>query len=248
TGKLFFADHLLPGNAAGQETEYSQVSGQFGTVWQRSQTLADLSLPLPQNAAKKLAPGKVDFQETTLKPGLNVQVATFKAGLPRCILFNRGWGPPRSQSGRQAGQSPPSAIPNERRATVFFIQVAADTNSRDQALAQFKEKYESDLVNLKAETEDSLATLRSQLFWISLITFAATMTGGFLLTRLGLSPLRRLSDAVSQISEKDIRLQFEEPKLPQELQPIVERLQQTLGLLNRAFAREKQAAADISHE
>jgi signal transduction histidine kinase len=36
--------------------------------------------------------------------------------------------------------------------------------------------------------------------------------------------------------------------MPSELRPIVERLTQTLDLLKRAFAREKQAAADISHE
>jgi two-component system, OmpR family, heavy metal sensor histidine kinase CusS len=37
-------------------------------------------------------------------------------------------------------------------------------------------------------------------------------------------------------------------QLPSELQPIATRLKQTLELLQRAFAREKQAAADISHE
>jgi signal transduction histidine kinase len=36
--------------------------------------------------------------------------------------------------------------------------------------------------------------------------------------------------------------------LPSELDPIAKRLTETLELLKRAFAREKQAAADISHE
>src|SRR5205814_8332115 len=56
------------------------------------------------------------------------------------------------------------------------------------------------------------------------------------------------SDAVSRVSEKDFRLQFDDPRLPRELQPIADRLAQTLELLRRAFTREKQAAADISHE
>src|SRR5262249_12313312 len=43
-------------------------------------------------------------------------------------------------------------------------------------------------------------------------------------------------------------LQFNEPRLPAELRPIVERLTRTLQQLQRAFAREKQATADISHE
>jgi two-component system, OmpR family, heavy metal sensor histidine kinase CusS len=50
------------------------------------------------------------------------------------------------------------------------------------------------------------------------------------------------------VSERDFRLQFGESRLPAELTPIVDRLQHTLDQLRRAFEREKQAAADISHE
>jgi signal transduction histidine kinase len=60
--------------------------------------------------------------------------------------------------------------------------------------------------------------------------------------------LRRLSYAVSRVSVKDFRLPLDDRPLPLELRPIVERLTNTLDLLKRAFAREKQAAADISHE
>jgi signal transduction histidine kinase len=60
--------------------------------------------------------------------------------------------------------------------------------------------------------------------------------------------LRHVSEAVSRVSEKDFRLQVDAGHLPRELQPIVQRLEQTLSLLQRAFAREKQAAADISHD
>jgi heavy metal sensor kinase len=84
--------------------------------------------------------------------------------------------------------------------------------------------------------------------WISLAAFAAIAAGSFWLVRLGLSPLRRLSEAVSKVSEKDFRLPFNQAEVPRELQPIVERLTQTLDSLKRAFAREKQAAADISHD
>jgi len=72
--------------------------------------------------------------------------------------------------------------------------------------------------------------------------------GGFWLVRLGMSPLKRLSEAVSRVSVKDFSLPLDDRPLPRELQPITERLTETLKLLERAFAREKQAAADISHE
>jgi heavy metal sensor kinase len=104
------------------------------------------------------------------------------------------------------------------------------------------------LAALKAQTSESLRTLRARLLAISGATFAATVVGTWLLVWLGLAPLRRLSEAVSQVSEKDFRLPFKGRRLPAELRPIVERLTQTLRQLEAAFAREKQATADISHE
>lgn len=66
--------------------------------------------------------------------------------------------------------------------------------------------------------------------------------------RLGLAPLARLSDAVRKVSARDFRLQIQPSELPRELKPIAARLTETLEELKKAFAREKQAAADISHE
>src|SRR5262249_17268282 len=102
--------------------------------------------------------------------------------------------------------------------------------------------------SLTDESAATLSTLRNWLLLIGLTTFAATVAGGVWLVRLGLSPLQRLSLALSRVSVKDFRLPFEEKRLPRELRPIGERLTQTLDLLKRTFAREKQAAADISHE
>ncbi len=64
----------------------------------------------------------------------------------------------------------------------------------------------------------------------------------------GLRPVGKLSDAVSRVSEKDFKLPHDGSDLSVELVPIHARLTQTLDLLQRAFAREKQAVADISHE
>jgi signal transduction histidine kinase len=74
------------------------------------------------------------------------------------------------------------------------------------------------------------------------------LAGCFFLVGLGLAPLRRMSDAVSRISEKNMSLQLKSSQMPTELRTIADRLSQTLDMLKKAFAREKQAAADISHE
>ena len=53
---------------------------------------------------------------------------------------------------------------------------------------------------------------------------------------------------MSKVTARDIRLHIDPQKLPKELMPIAGRLSETLDQLGKAFAREKQAAADISHE
>ena len=93
-----------------------------------------------------------------------------------------------------------------------------------------------------------MAQLRNRLLLTGGVAFLLAVVGCFGLVRLGLSPLRRLSDAVSRVSEKDFRLQVDQRRMPSELQPIIRRLMATLEMLKRAFAREKQATADISHE
>ena len=74
--------------------------------------------------------------------------------------------------------------------------------------------------------------------WFSVV--GSSWRGGF--------PRCELSDAVSRVSEKDFLLPVEADVLGRELVPIHARITQTLTLLHRAFAREKQSVADISHE
>ena len=132
---------------------------------------------------------------------------------------------------------------------VMFIQTASTTTERDKALAKIQSEIDEEVADLETKGQETLTGLRNQLLLISGITFLATVLGGFALVWLGLRPLGRLSEAVSRVSTKDFRLPLDNARtLPNELQPIAERLAQTLEMLKRAFAREKQAAADISHE
>ena len=134
------------------------------------------------------------------------------------------------------------------RARRFASSAPASTRGRDAALAALKEGRDGDLARLDGDTAASLAGLRNRLLLISTAAFLAAVLGCYGLVRLGLSPLRRLSDAVSRVSEKDFRLPLDQRRLPGELKPIAQRLVDTLEMLKRAFAREKQATADISHE
>jgi signal transduction histidine kinase len=131
---------------------------------------------------------------------------------------------------------------------LLFIQYASDTAQIEEDIRAMERDRDERLAQLQQETRASLAHLGKRFFLIGIFTFAGILLGGYLLLRLGLAPLARLSEAVSKISERNFQLQVEADKLPTELRPIADRLSQTLGLLQKAFAHEKQAAADISHE
>jgi heavy metal sensor kinase len=238
--KVNVPDMILPGNGAGQENQYCQVNSASGHGVQRSRSLGGVVFALNRGALAKKKPGEGVFDDLVLPSGVRVRRLTLKAPPPRFIAWLYRYfvrvGPD------------PSGRAGSPRAPAYYIQCARDTAARDKALAGYEAEYAKDLADLAADTRDTLHSLRRQLLWISLGTFAAAAAGGFWLVYLGLAPLRNLSEAVSRVSEKDFRLQLDASRLPRELQPIVQRLHKTLGLLQRAFAREKQAAADISHD
>jgi heavy metal sensor kinase len=233
--EITFDDTSLHQEGEGQLAEYFQVNSLWAKPYY-SQSLGGRILPFnPQ----MFSPGDEVlnplYDDVQLKPGLTVRRVTWLVPL---------WGPrpkhPRPSSPGGTGEAPPRPG--------FVVHCAADKGPLDAALAGLRADRDAALAGLDAETNDSLIVLRNRLLAISLITFAAIAVGGFCLVRVGLAPLRRLSHAVSQVSEKDFRLPLDRRRLPCELTAIVERLKQTLTLLERAFAHEKQAAADISHE
>jgi two-component system, OmpR family, heavy metal sensor histidine kinase CusS len=207
---------------------------------QRSRSLGAQHLPVDPDAftAEPGSPWKAADYDMALVGAL--RLVTLKTSVPITPFPQRG----RGDFGRDDRPGP--APPPFRSA--IFVQCAASTNDRDVALAALKIRRDDELSALDAETNVSLAQLRNRLLLTGGVAFLLAVAGCFGLVRLGLSPLRRLSDAVSRVSEKDFRLQVDQRRMPGELQPIMRRLMETLEMLKRAFAREKQATADISHE
>ncbi len=130
----------------------------------------------------------------------------------------------------------------------FVVQHARPYAELDARLAQEQKDGDDQLARVHRETTEQLGQIREYLGLIGLGSFAALVFGGWLIVARGLAPLRKLSEAVSRVSEKDFRLPVERGELSVELQPILARLTHTLDSLRLAFAREKQAVGDISHE
>jgi signal transduction histidine kinase len=68
------------------------------------------------------------------------------------------------------------------------------------------------------------------------------------LSRAALKPLRETAQTIGQIDERRLDRRIDVAALPQELQPVADRLNQMLGRLDLAFAQRKQFLADASHE
>lgn len=143
--------------------------------------------------------------------------------------------------GGRPGSSPGGFAP-------IVVQVAHPLADKEEVLSRLTQRRDEQFTTLAAETGDAQHRLRLRIATIGGITFLAVVFGGWLLIGVGLSPLRKLSDAVSQVTEKDFRLSVEKEELTTELAPIHDRLTQSLDALRRAFEREKAAVADISHE
>lgn len=230
---------LLPGE--GSVCDYFQIDYPPGKSY-LSHSMASKSFPLDPSAFPPDQLVSAVYDDRSLDPNTRVRRVVLKASNVEMRIWPGG----RGAASRRRGESPRS--PESRPGPTIYVHCAVKTDKRDAALAGLQDRRNEELTALHERTHDALLDLRLRLLAISLAVFAATGVGGFWLVRLGLSPLKRVTDAVSRVSTKDFRLPLDGPSLPRELRPIVEHLGNTLDLLKRAFAREKQAAADISHE
>jgi heavy metal sensor kinase len=235
------------GQDSERRAEYFQIDGgRLGSYHSESLEKLQQSLPLDPTVFDKDKIPDWKYDEVKLTSRVTVRRVVLKTPFATNVPFigpGPQWpGQPRDSS---RGAPPP---PDTAQRPPLYIQCAYDVTARDQALKPFADSRDKELRALGEQTDASLSDLRKRLLLMNAVTFAATVGGTWLLVWLGLLPLRRLSEAVSQVSEKDFRLPFTSRRLPAELRPIVERLNQTLAQLKGAFAREKQATADISHE
>ncbi len=255
TGEIEFNEGDMPAHPDGPVTEYFQITSEWGNMWHsRTMDYEDHSFPAGPQEFASLAMFESKFDDFEMPMGTRVRRVILKAPVIRFVYRYQGDNRPRPPS---SDTSPARALPQpsspterigESTTPAFLIYVAADVTRLNAQLQQFTDERAAEVAHVEDDAAETLSAVRIWLLVVALLTFGATFVGGLFLVRLGLSPLRRLSDAVSRVSEKDMRLQLDDAKVPSELQLIVERLEQTLDQLQRAFHREKQATADISHE
>jgi two-component system, OmpR family, heavy metal sensor histidine kinase CusS len=247
--------------------EFCQTYYRAGQPWERTGNLYTDPTPLdPQHRKKEDIP--VPLFESTKVNAVPVRCVTIEVRHPFAPPNDRPpqGGPDRADripGGREMSRPEPGERPREPGSKNFFrtggggakpfepyyyLQYGVETSHVDQRIKSLDTERVRRLKGLDEDVRRDLSEVRGQLLAISSLTLSAVLFGAFCLVWIGLLPINRLSDAVSEISPRDFALKIDPASLPAELQPIAVRLSQTLDQLRKAFAREKQSAQDISHD
>ncbi len=204
---------------------------------------------LPLDTSGLAETGDKRFDDLDLPDLGRVRRIVFRSYLslqPR--TFGGGRGPTPGPGGPNPGPGPggfgrqPSDLPP------VYVQYAQKLTDLDDQKAALAAKRDEQIHRLDDETRESQDRLRVRVAGIAGLTFASLIVGGWFIIGIGLSPLRKLTVAVAQVSERDFRLVMDKHDLSVELLPIHDKLTQSLDALRIAFEREKEAIADISHE
>ncbi|MBA4191704.1 MAG: hypothetical protein C0467_27305 [Planctomycetaceae bacterium] len=184
-------------------------------------------------------------EERPPPPGFSGSSRSLVGSWTSWALTGIGSPPPGLSSG-----SPPTPPPTPTLDSLprLYIQCARPQAAIDAVLTRFAAERDQELTQLATEISEARYSVRVWAAAIALVAFLGVALGGPVLVSRGLRPVGKLSDAVSRVSERDFKLDHDGTDLAIELVPIHDRLVQTLDMLQRAFSREKQAVADISHE
>jgi signal transduction histidine kinase len=274
--QLRVAEEVLPREADAEhshESEYCLLYNQHLSPVQFSTTLGPKRMPaLNRTACNALATYESLFEEFELE-GQRLRRVVYKAVVAgssfprRPFPFPRGGG--GGGGGNRSGRSGTASNPTAREPSrdpastaqapqnlppivmnypTLYVQYVRGTNGRDFELARCAAELKLDTERVHERTRDVLADLRLRLALVLVAAAVLFAAGGAFLGARGLKPLDQLTEAVSRVSEKDFDLKIHPAEVPQELAPIVTKLQQSLASLEKAFRHEKQAVADISHE
>ncbi len=241
-------------------SDFFQINRPRGGEW-RSHSLGERSLPLDKDQFRQMEMLEWRFEDIDWN-GMKLRRILYKAPILHSSFYPGVRLGPRTGTRPRRDQRPPTPAPNTNQGSApappaaqrsselphFYIQYATDRKDYDDKIAEITRETATKLQESDEKSQQSLAGLSRRLWWISGATFCGVCVGAFLLVSMGLSPLRRLSDAVSRVSETNFNLEIDGPQPPVELMPIVDRLRGSLAMLQKAFDREKQATADISHE
>jgi len=96
--------------------------------------------------------------------------------------------------------------------------------------------------------DDTLGTIATSLLGAAAVMALGILVAVTLSVRRGLRPLHALAHEADAITAASLDHRFTLDRLPSELRPIGQRLNDLLNRIDQAFARERRFTADVAHE
>lgn len=160
---------------------------------------------------------------------------------------------PRCSGEDESPQVQPLVLWDGRRARAARIRFFIDQSTRSPEGSPSTLPDEgSKLTLVVARDTTDLESHVRQVRWLLLAAGAATMSVGAVVSivviRRSLKPLRHVAASIAAIREDDLSARIPAAAIPEEVVPLVERLNDLLHRLGEAFARERSLTADIAHE
>jgi two-component system sensor histidine kinase QseC len=140
-------------------------------------------------------------------------------------------------------------LPDDRLGRSVTVPFTLDSD--EERAGSHKSSAPSGTITIATSTSGIEHTLHTLAILISTFSAAAIAILIVLLWRVvarGLYPLNNLAGQIGSLGESDLHHRLEANGSPEELAPVVEKLNGLLGRLESAFTREKAFSADVAHE
>jgi two-component system heavy metal sensor histidine kinase CusS len=137
------------------------------------------------------------------------------------------------------------------RQLVLWFQPGVDADDESPTSARAKAGASLARMMVARDTvkiDDSLSRLRRVLLLVGGVATVAALGLMSLVVRRGLRPLGDLASRINLIGDQDLGDRIALRDTPEELRPVVDRLNEMLGRVEAAVDRERCFSADVAHE
>jgi heavy metal sensor kinase len=116
---------------------------------------------------------------------------------------------------------------------------------------QYAKKGSALIIQCAEGIGDQIKVLKNYRIVLSLSVLGIMIissSGGFLIARKALTPVKKISQAIDRVSESTLSERIPSENVPEELKVLTSSFNRTFDRLERSFNRQKQFISDASHE
>ena len=132
----------------------------------------------------------------------------------------------------------------------FYIPYNGGTKGKETGKG-IKSNRRGLIIQCAEDIDEQTELLQNYLIVLSLsilFVMIISASGGFLIAKKALTPIKEISETIDRISESNLSERVTMEEIPDELKPLASSFNRTFDSLERSFNRQRQFAADASHE